>query len=275
MSRSLLVLALLAACAAACGGALAGGTLSLHDTGHVLPMLGINDAYHGPLPPEIAARDCGHVVRTPQRSGAALDAFLASIASCWSPTFHDAHSLKVLALVEGPDVALAAAFAARPVDAIELGNELELPPHNLTVAQYAQFLGAARAAVRAVNASVVIITGGVFTLNDATKPYLLAARAACPDCTLGVHLYEDLSDADLAWLAALQRPIAVTEFGFPTRCDPARLPQQRDWIAAQWARFALVPAITLAVVYQRPVGPACSDLDTFGIAGTPAEGLFP
>lgn len=266
MKRILLSL-LLTIVATGCG-ALAGGTILLHDVGHVLPPLGVNDGFHGPLPPDVVARYCGHTIRTPQRSADGLRAYYASIAAC--PT------TRTIVLVEAPDLALAAALAPElhDGDVLELGNELELAPHELTVAQYAAWLSAARSAVGVVIAPARLITGGVFTLNDDTKPYLLAARAACPDCTLGIHLYEDLSDADVGWLQALGRPLAVTEFGFPTRCAAARAAEQHDWIAAQWARFALVPSITVAVVYQRPVGPTCSDLDTFGIAGQPAEALF-
>ena len=252
---SILLAALTSACAIH-------GTVNLHDTGHVLPPLGLNDGFHAPLAPATVTRYCGHTIRTPQLSAEGLTAYYDSIAIC--------PSMKTIVLVEGPDVALVVALVQllHAGDAIELGNELELPPHNLTVAQYAAFIAAARAAVPNVN----LITGGVFTLNADTKPYLLAASAACADCTLGVHLYEALSDADVKWLNDLGRPLAVTEFGAHANCDGGA--GQRAWIENQWAAFARVPAIMLAVVYQRAVGPSCSDADTFGIAGLPAEGLF-
>lgn len=251
-----------------CSGALHGGTFNLHDTGNVLPALGINDGFHGPLPADVVARYCGHTIRTPQLSAEGLQAYYASLAAC--------PSMKTIVLVEAPDVALVAAIAPllRPGDALELGNELELRPYELTVGQYAEWIMAARFAAWTANPNAKLITGGVFTLNSDTKPYLLAAKAACPDCTLGIHLYEDLSDADLRWLTALGRPLVVGEFGLPTRCRPTGGAEQREWIGTQWARFALVPSITLAVIYQRPVGPTCSDYDTFGIAGQPAEEWF-
>ena len=226
---------------------------------HIL-SLGLNDGFHSGLDPATVTRYCGHTIRTPQLSAEGLLAYYASIASC--------PSMKTIVLVEGPDVALVAALVPllHAGDRLEAGNELELNPHQFSVAQYGAWIAQARAA-----AGVPIITGGVFTLNDDTKPYLLAAKAACPDCTLGVHLYEDLSDADLQWLRDLGRPLAVTEFGAHTNCDSGL--GQKAWIENQWARFALVPAITAAIVYQRAIGPTCSDADTFGLA-PPAQTLF-
>lgn len=230
-------------------------------------LLGIVDGFHGPLPANIVARYCGPItIRTPQLSGAGLDAFLASITPC--PSF------KVIALVEGLDIQLTADFATRPVWGIELGNELELAPNNLTPQQYASFIAQADAAIRAANPSVIIITGGVYTLDADTKARILAALAVCPGCWVGVHLYEDLAQADLDWLAALPTQIAVTETGYPTRCDPTRLPQQLEWLQSRRALFSTVPNIALMVVYQRPVGPTCSDLDTFGVDGKPAEAIL-
>jgi hypothetical protein len=191
-----------------------------------------------------------------------------SVAGC--PATHS------IVLVEAPDVDLAAALASvlHSGDALEIGNELELRPYELTPAQYGEFLRRARVAVLAANPLAVLITGGVFTLNADTKPYLLAAAASCPDCILGIHLYQALSDADLAWLTRLKRPIAVTEFGAPTRCALNGGTAQKAWIDAQWAQFARVPTIVEAVVYQHAVGPTCSDLDTFGIDGQPAAAFF-
>ncbi len=240
------------------------GTVPLGPSSNVLPPLGIVAGFREPLQSVVVTRYCGHTIRTPQVSADGLRAYYLSVAAC--PT------LRTIVLVEAPDLALVRALAPllHDGDALELGNELEL--HGLTVAQYADWLQQARESARFVAPTVRLITGGVFTLNADTQPYLLAARAACPDCTLGVHLYEGLSDADLAWLQALNAPLAVTEFGAPARCDGGV--GQRAWISQQWAQFARVPAITAAVVYQRAVGPTCSDLDTFGIAGQPAEGLF-
>lgn len=230
--------------------------------------LGLNDAFHGPLPPDIVAKYCGPItIRTPQLSGVALDTFLGSIIGC--PSFH------TLALVEGPDVALAADFARRRgLWGIELGNELELAPHNLSVQQYADFIGTASQAIQAWNPDLIIITGGVYTLDSDTKTRISAAHTACPTCWVGVHLYQDLSQSDLDWLGALPTQIAVTETGFPTRCDPARLQQQAEWLASRRALFSTVPNIALMVIYQRPNGADCSDLSTFGIDGKPADALL-
>jgi hypothetical protein len=38
---------------------------------HAIPV-GINDGFHGVLPPEVFAADCPHMIRTPQLSGEAL-----------------------------------------------------------------------------------------------------------------------------------------------------------------------------------------------------------
>ncbi len=250
MKRLVIALALTAGCALH-------GTVTLNDAGHVLPPLGLNDGFHSGLPPDVVTRYCGHTIRTPQLSVEGLTAYYASIAAC--------PSMKTIVLVEGPDVALIDVFLAQihDGDRVEAGNELELAPHNLTVQQYTIFIGAV--------CDPRLITGGVFTLNADTKPYLLAAAAACPAATLGIHLYEDLSDADLQWFRDLHRPLMVTEFGAHTNCDDGT--GQKAWIENQWARFALVPAITAAIVYQRPIGNSCSDADTFGLA-PPAQALF-
>jgi hypothetical protein len=229
--------------------------------------IGLNAGFHGPLPPETVSRLCGPLtVRTPQLSGDALDQYLASIASC--PQF------KTLALVEGPDQPLAVAFASRPVQMIELMNEAELAPNNFTPTQYAQFIGAAAQAIRAVNPTVTIITGGVYTLDADTKQRILGALAVCPGCWVGVHLYEPLAQTDLDWLAALPTQIAVTETGFPTRCDPARLSQQQVFLQGMINQLSTVPNVALIVIYQWPDGTGCTDLDTFGIVGKPAESLL-
>jgi hypothetical protein len=259
--KSRLVVALAFLCAA-CAGALRDGRVTFHQADAVRRVpRGINDGFHGPIGPDLVAHDCAYrqpfTIRTPQLSGASLDAFRLSIAAC--PQLH------VLALVEGPDVALAAELAQRPIDAIELGNELELPPHALTPQAYAAFVKAAYAAVRAVNPTVTIITGGVYALTDDTKARVALALAQCPGCWAGLHLYEPLSASDLAWLTSLNVPIAVTETGYPTRCDPARIVPQQQYIANQLYDFSTVPNVQLVVIYQRPSGPTCSDLDTFGL----------
>jgi hypothetical protein len=233
---------------------------------HAIPV-GINDGFHGVLPPEVFAADCPSMIRTPQLSGEALRAFLdATPAGC-----------PVLALVEAPDVALVTAFARLKPDAIELGNELELPPYDLPASQYGEWIARAALALQAADYHGRVILGGVYALTNETKAAIRWGLDACSDvgivCTIGIHLY-DASDADLAWLRALHWPIWVTEVGFPTRCQPAREPQQANFIEAQIARFSTVDQLERVFLYQRANGSGCSDLDTFGIDGKPAAALL-
>ncbi len=137
------------------------------------------------------------------------------------------------------------------------GNELELGPHELTLDQFRNFTTLA--------CVPEAITGGVYTLNADTRERLLAAHATCPSARLGVHLYTPLTTDDVAWLAALPVHVVVTETGFPTRCDPARGPQQTQYLRDQQTLLSTIPTVDLMVIYQYPVGPSCSDLDTFGL----------
>jgi hypothetical protein len=232
---------------------------------HAMPV-GINDGYHGVLPAEIFAADCPHMIRTPQISGAALHAFLLAAGNC-----------PVLALVEAPDVALVEAVASEWVDAIELGNELELPPYELTPERYGDWIWRAVIALNAVDYQGVVVLGGVYALTDETKVAIRLGLDRCAAagrmCRVGVHLY-DASDEDLQWLRALRSPIWVTEVGLPTRCDTARLQLQARWLERQIARFSTVDRLERVFIYQRPNGPTCSDLDTFGIEGKPAAAVF-
>jgi hypothetical protein len=230
---------------------------------HPIPV-GINDGFHGVLPPEIFAADCPSMIRTPQISGAALSAFLAA-----TPI-----GCPVLALVEAPDVQLVEAFARLKPDAIELGNELELRPFELTPSQYGDWIARAAVALRGVDYQGVVVLGGVYALTNETKVAIRLGLDSCvaagiTRCVAAVHLY-DASEDDLQWLRNLGLPIWVTEVGFPTRCQPARLAQQADWLQQQRARFSTVPLLERMFIYQRGNGPSCSDLDTFGIEGKPA-----
>jgi hypothetical protein len=233
---------------------------------HPIPV-GINDGFHGVLPPEIFAADCPSMIRTPQLSGAALSAFLtAAPIDC-----------PVLALVETPDVKLVEAFARERPAAIELGNELELPPFELTPSQYGDWIASAAVALRGEDYQGVVVLGGVYALTPETKTAIRWGLDSCIasglTCRVGVHLY-DASDDDLQWLRNLGMPIWVTEVGFPTRCDPARVRLQTEWLAQQIARFSTVPFLERVFIYQRGNGPSCSDLDTFGIDGKPAAALL-
>jgi hypothetical protein len=227
-------------------------------------QIGINDGFHGLLSAEQFAADCPAMIRSPQLSGEALSAFLTA-APC-----------AVLALIEAPDLKLVEAFARERPAGIELGNELELKPYELTPAQYAQWIRSATAILKAADYRGVVVLGGVYALTDETKQAITLGIAACIDsgltCRVGVHLY-DASDADLQWLRALNWPIWVTEVGYPTRCDPKRVQGQADYLREQLARFATVPLIERVFVYQRATGPTCSDLDTFGL-GAPAKELL-
>lgn len=229
--------------------------------------VGINDGWHGVLPAIAYQFDCPHMIRSPQISGPGLAAFLtATPAGC-----------PVLALIEAPDLSLVDAFARERPLAIELGNELELKPFELTPAQYALWIRNAATMLKAADYQGVVVLGGVYALTDETKQAILLGRGACIDvgltCVVAVHLY-DASDDDLQWLRDLDWPIWVTEFGIPTRCDPARLALQKTWLAQQLARFSTVPKLERAFIYQRVDAPDCSDLGTFGIEGKPAQDLL-
>lgn len=221
--------------------------------------IGINDGFHGVLPPDVFAFDCPHMIRSPQVSGAAVRAFL------------EASPCPMLALVEAPDVDLVQQFARENPPAIELCNECELTPAELTPPQYADWIARAVAVLSDYHGEIVL--GGVYAITDATKDAITRAVAVCDRCIVGVHLY-DASDEDLAWLASLNRRIWVTETGYPTRCESSREPEQAKWLQTQFARFATVPRLERVFIYQRAKGPTCSDLDTFGIAGTPAAALL-
>jgi hypothetical protein len=228
-------------------------------------QIGINDGFHGTVSPEIFAADCPAMIRSPQTSGPALAAFLTA-APC-----------AVLALIEAPDLKLVEAFARERPAAIELGNELELPPHELTPAQYGQWIRSATAILKAADYRGVVVLGGVYALTDETKQAIKLGISACIDsgltCRVGVHLY-DASDADLAWLRALHWPIWVTEIGAHDNCRPADIAAKKPWLASQLARLSTVPLIERVFIYQRARGSDCSDFSTFGIEGQPAMELL-
>lgn len=232
---------------------------------HQIPV-GINDGYHG-FSTEMFQADCPAMIRTPQTSGSALRALLDAAGN----------QCPVLALVEAPNVALVTAFAAEHPAAIELGNELELPPYELTPSQYGAWIDQAVKALNVADYPGMIVLGGVYALTTETKAAIRWGIMACAardrTCVIGVHLY-DASDEDLAWLRSLNWPVWVTEVGFPTRCHPARVQEQHDYLASQIARFSTVPRLERVFLYQRLDGPTCSDLDTFGIAKKPAARLL-
>jgi hypothetical protein len=252
--------ALLALLATGCATLPVAPPLATHEV-----LVGINDGYHGVLPPEVFAADCPAMIRSPQLSAAALAAFLVA-----SPC-------DTLALVEAPDADLAEALARERPAALELGNELELAPRELTPEQYSTWTALALGRLRDAEYRGVVVLGGVYALTDETKRAIKLGIGRCADagvaCRVGVHLY-DASDEDLAWLRALDWPVWVTEVGYPTRCDPSRVAEQRVWVALQLTRFATVPRLERAFIYQRADGGGCSDLETFGVGGKPAAELL-
>jgi hypothetical protein len=233
------------------------------------PAIGLNDAFHGPLPGPLAARYSEYrtapVIRTPQLSKAALNTFLLSVAGL---------PIRTLALIEGPDVALAHDVAGFvDLAAIENGNELELPPHDLTPAQYADVQGQMCAAELAAGFRGDILLGGVYALTDDTKTAIVLAHAQCPTALIAVHLYT-ISREDIDWLNGLDADIAITETGSPTNCQPAKLLEQAAYLQSLYAKARQIRRLKYFLVYQGPDGPGCSNLDTFGIRGKPAEDFF-
>jgi hypothetical protein len=228
-------------------------------------QIGINDGFHGVLPPEMFAADCPAMIRSPQLSGSELSAFLTA-APC-----------AVLALIEAPDLQLVEAFARENPPAIELANEAELKPYELTPAQYAQWIREATKILKSQDYGGVVVMGGVYALTRETKQAILLGISACIDsgltCRVGVHLY-DASDEDLTWLRALNWPIWVTEIGAHDNCRPADIAAKTPWLASQITRLSTVPLIERVFIYQRPRGRDCSDLSTFGIEGQPAMELL-
>jgi hypothetical protein len=222
---------------------------------HAIPV-GINAAWHGYSLDDF--QFCPALIRTPQTSGAALGAFLTAVpAGC-----------PVLALIEAPDVKLVEDFARERPTSLELGNELELRPYELTPTQYGDWIFRAVTVLKAADYRGTIVMGAVYALTDETKQAIRIGIARCIDagmpCVVGVHLY-DASDEDLQWLRDLDWPVWVTEVGYPVRCDPTRAAQQSVHLQAQIARFSTVPKLAQVILYQRLSGATCSDLDTFGL----------
>jgi len=189
------------------------------------------------------------------------------VASC--PRIH------VLLLVESADAALVASLADSlqkpqglpPVWGIELGNELDLA--GLTPEQFGAFVGGSRDALRRAGFTGNIVTGGIYTV-DRHEPqdfvaYLAPASTACSDCMIGLHWYGDTSDRWLARVQALERPVAITEFGMPS-CTARQDSAQRVYLQEKLAAFARIPALA-AIVYQRPSAPEpCNNSDASHLA---------
>jgi hypothetical protein len=269
--RLLLALAFTAGCASI-PPAIAPGPLSS-------PLKGLNDAFHGPITPEVVAHYAGYggidfTIRTPQLSAEALRAYYASVAdlSLYYRSFIGGR-LRTIALVEGQDVSLGADLARQHPDAIENGNELELPPHELTPQQYAFLQGTMHDAERATGFTGDIIMGGVYALTPETRLAIKEGLSRCHDCLVGVHLYT-ISAEDIAWLNAQNADVAITETGSHTNCRPSGPDEQAAYQAALYAAARQIWRLKYFIVYQGPDGPTCSDADTFGVRGKPAEELF-
>jgi hypothetical protein len=184
-----------------------------------------------------------------------------SVASCLR--------IKVLLLIEDANVALAAAIAPDlqrpdlpPVWGVELGNERDLA--GLSPQQFGAFTQGAHDALRGGGYSGQIVTGGIYTVDrhepQEFEQYLAPAIAACPDCTIGLHWYGDTSDAWLARVQALGRPVAITEFGMPS-CTAAQDDAQNAYLQEKLSAYARVPALA-AIIYQRPSAPEpCNNSD--------------
>lgn len=237
--------------------------------------LGINDAFDGSLSPALVAHACGWRspwIRTPHVSAETLTQFVASVSSC--PSIH------VLALVEGPDPQLAAQLASvAGVEKLEVGNELELPPHELSQQAYVAAVAKMHDAARQAGFSGEIIAGAVYAITDDTKQRVEAMMGACPDCSVGLHIYEVPSASDLNWMRSLNRRVWVTETGSPTGCGTSQWPAQTDFLRTLAATLSTVQNIVGVIYYQRASGPSCSNLDTFGFQafdGTwkPADALL-
>lgn len=237
--------------------------------------IGINDGFHGPLPADLVANECGWRspwIRTPHLNAETLTQFIASVAPC--PSIH------VLALVEGPDPALASQLARVPgVGKLEVGNELELSPHSLSQPAYVTAVVQMHDAARQAGFTGEIIAGAVYAITDNTKRRVEAMLIACPDCSVGLHVYEIPEANDLNWMRSLHRRIWVTETGSPTGCGTAKWQEQADFLRGLTATLATVENIVGLIYYQRPSGQTCDNLATFGFQafdGTwkPAEELL-
>jgi hypothetical protein len=206
------------------------------------------------------------VLRAPVLSTEQATALRQSVASC--------PHIQVLLLIEEADVALAGAIAPGlqqpdlpPVWGVELGNERDLA--GMSPQQFGAFTQAAHDALRGGGYSGQIVTGGIYTV-DRHQPqefdqYLAPAMAACPDCTIGLHWYGDTSDAWLARVQALGRPVAITEFGMPS-CTPGQDDAQNAYLQEKLSAYARVPA-RAAIIYQRPSAPEpCNDSDVSHLA---------
>lgn len=189
--------------------------------------------------------------------------------------------LTVLLLVEQPDLGLVADLLAvkdaPQLAGVELCNECDL--QGLTPWQFGDFISRGSQILRQGGYEGLILIGAVYTV-DHHEPqdfltYVRPALVACPDCVLALHWYGDTSDEWLARVQEIQRPIAVTEFGMPSR-TPAEDDAQRIYLQEKLRAFTRVGA-RYAIVYQLVSGPSASNLDNFGLLrfnNTPKPAAF-
>jgi len=177
-------------------------------------------------------------------------------------------TLRVLLLVEKADDGLVQALLSvkdlPQLAGVELGNELELA--GLSADQFAAWMQRAHALLVAGGWRRDVISGGVYTVTAATLRYAAPALARTPcDVLLGVHLYGDSSDRVLADLqqAAGCHPIAVTEFGMPSR-TPKEDAAQAAYLTEKLNALRRL-GVTYALIYQCCSAPDRSNLSNFGL----------
>lgn len=227
--------------------------------------LGINDGFHGSIPPDIVDHYCGwggeRWVRSPVENSDQLHELIESISSC--------PSLSSIILVEKNNLDLVKNLVEGgippQVKAVELGNELELPPLELGGREYLDFITKGYKILREGGFKGDIISGGVYTVNNQEifDTYLKPLQQACPDCIVGIHWY---GSKDKIWrdkLMGLEMPLAVTECGKPSRTPEEDLKQKQEILDC--INAAKLVGARYVIIYQRPSGPGPSDLDNFGL----------
>ena len=180
-------------------------------------------------------------------------------------------TLSVLILIEKPDLGLVTSVLPVLLKAwpgrlagIELCNECDL--QNVSAQDFGGFVWAAYLQLTHAGFTGDILSGGIYTVDDETLNYLVAAMVVGPwpqDITLGLHWYGDVSDHWLAEVQAFGHRTAVTEYGIPSR-TPAGDAAQVAYLTSQTAAFQRLGA-SYALIYQCCSGPSASNLDNFGL----------
>jgi hypothetical protein len=182
----------------------------------------------------------------------------------------------VLALVEAPDVALVTAFARLKPAAIELGNELELPPFELGPSQYGDWIARAALALQAADYRGIIVSAASTRSRTRRKSRSGWGLDSCSGrgrrlSRRRASLRRERRGSGVAARAAL------ADLGdgsrLPTRCHRARA---RAGGLPRGADRALLDGRPARARVSLSAGQraGCSDLDTFGIDGKPAAALL-